>query len=292
MMLNEFRKSPFLIIGGAPRSGTTALFRYLSDHPQVSAALTKEVRFFVDSDCPGPRFCYFEEGLESYAKYFLNHGISENKTLLEASPDYLYSKTALHIPSVLPNAKMVFVLRDPIERLVSCFRYAKQRGVLSQNLSFDEYVEKQLLNKVVATTPLHYRALEWGRYDHYLAAFRGRMGSRMMTVEFSELRSNPELVMAGIAKFAKLSPGFYKNYSFEIENDSHNLRFKMLDKTYRGLRHSLQHVLPKKGFLWEMFKWSNQNVLKKMLSFNKTAMEKVVISDSVREKLENYYQLP
>lgn len=267
------------------------MFRYLSDHPQVSAALTKEVRFFVDSDCPGPRFCYFEEGLESYAKYFLNHGVSENKTFLDASPDYLYSKTALQIAEVLPNAKMVFVLRDPIERLVSSFRYARQRGVLSENISFDEYVETQLLNKVAVATPLHYRALEWGRYDHYLTAFKEKMDGRMMTVKFSELRANPEQVMVDIAKFAKLSSGFYKNYSFDIENDSHNLRFKLLDKTYRRLRHRLQHAVPKKGFVWEVFKWSNQNVFKKILSFNKIPVERVVISDSVREKLKNYYQL-
>lgn len=290
-MVNEFATKEFLIIAGAPRCGTTSLFNYLSSHPEINAATTKEVRFFQDDEYPLTRVCCFEQGLSEYAKYYPGWEACDDKVLMEASPDYLYSKTALRIRETLPNARLVFILRNPKERLISCYRYAVQRGFLEHTATFKDYVEKQLMSEVAADTPLHLRALEQGRYEHYLAPFREVMGEQLLVIDFERLRYKPVEVMKDVASFAGIGSHYCENYQFVVENDSHNLRFIKIDQTYRYVRRKLQRVIPQKSSLRIAAKWMNRKVIKKILRHNKASMDEVLIDSELDERLNQYYRL-
>lgn len=290
-MVDEFVKKEFLIIAGAPRCGTTSLFNYLSPHPEINAATTKEVRFFLDEGYPLPRACRFEHGLSEYARYFPGWEACDDKVLMEASPDYLFSNTALKIREALPNARLVFILRDPKERLVSCYRYAMQRGFLEQAATFKDYVDRQLMSETDTDTPLHLRALEQGRYEHYLTPFREQMGDRLLVIDFERLRHKPEEVMKDVASFAGIDAHYYENYPFTVENDSHNLRFVKIDQIYRHLRRRLQRVIPQDSSLRIVAKWINRKVIKKALKHNRASMAGVLISSELNERLNDYYGL-
>src|SRR4051812_9019690 len=97
------------MIIGAPRSGTTALSRYVGAHPDAFMARIKEVRYF-DSlpDLGVDRYAgHFEEGRGARA-------------IGEATPTYMYSTVALRrMRDILPHARLIAILRDPVKRAYS-----------------------------------------------------------------------------------------------------------------------------------------------------------------------------
>ena len=116
----------FLIIGAA-KAGTTALYEYLKQHPQVYMSHEKEPKFFAlegeKLDFRGP---HDQENInrtaitdiEAYRKLF--EGVSNEIAIGEASPLYLYSpKAPGRIKNYIPDAKMIAILRNPVDRAYS-----------------------------------------------------------------------------------------------------------------------------------------------------------------------------
>ena len=122
----------FLVIG-AQKTGTTALHRYLDEHPRVYMSPVKETNFFAlegeELDFRGPRNREVLEGSENVASVTdikvyrrLFEAVSDEAAIGEASPLYLYSpKAAERIRHYVPEAKLVAVLRNPVERAYSCY---------------------------------------------------------------------------------------------------------------------------------------------------------------------------
>jgi hypothetical protein len=105
-------KRPNFFIVGAGRSGTTALWRYLREHPRVFMPRVKEPRFFAD-DMPG--LMNRVAALEDYLALFKD-ATDEHVAVGEASPQYLYSKTAIRkIRDFAPDARLVVMLRNPVD---------------------------------------------------------------------------------------------------------------------------------------------------------------------------------
>lgn len=102
-------------IAGAPKSGTSSLFNYLSQHPDVFMPdeKMKEPNFF-NTDHTGPKYFNSEE---EYNELFKNAG---NRLIGEASPFYLYSKEApSKIKKYNPSARFIFIFRNPVDMLYS-----------------------------------------------------------------------------------------------------------------------------------------------------------------------------
>lgn len=126
----------FLIIGAA-KSGTTSLYHYLRQHPDVFMPEVKEPRFFAYVDDPppmtGPGDAESNEGsgavytLDDYEALFAGAG---NATAVgEASVNYLYSETApRRIHEHLPDVDLIAVLRNPIERAYSHYLHLLRAG--------------------------------------------------------------------------------------------------------------------------------------------------------------------
>src|SRR5262245_31385392 len=114
---------PDFFIVGAPRCGTTAMFRYLSRHPEIYLPDRKEMHFFGSDLRFGPQF--YRRNMENYLAEFA----SRNGELRagEASVWYLFSKTAAdEIRDFNPAASILIMLRQPAEMLHSLyymFRY-------------------------------------------------------------------------------------------------------------------------------------------------------------------------
>ena len=119
----------FLIVG-TQKGGTTALANFLSQHPEICFAPQKEVHFF---DSP-----QFQDSASSqvwhdiYFKAFFNY---QNQPLIgEATPIYMYwPKIAQRIHRYNPSMKLIFLLRDPIQRAISHYCMELQRS--NENLS-------------------------------------------------------------------------------------------------------------------------------------------------------------
>ena len=152
----------FLLIGAA-KSGTTALHAYLQQHPDIFLASPKELRFFSYTG-PYPEDLeekYIHRGvttLEEYQRHFEDPGSA--RIIGEASPMYLYTPgTAERIKNLIPDVKLLAILRNPVDRAFSAFTHAL-RDWTETEASFEEALKKE---------PERIRA-GWGILWHYTQA--------------------------------------------------------------------------------------------------------------------------
>ena len=110
-------KPNFLIIG-AQRCGTTSLYNYLIQHPQIVPSSKKEVHFFDLN---------FHLGQSWYEKHFPE--VSDNILTGEASPYYIFHPLCpKRIFDYDPSVKLIVILRNPIDRAYSHYRHIVRLG--------------------------------------------------------------------------------------------------------------------------------------------------------------------
>ena len=133
---------PSFIIIGAQRCGTTSLYDYLSNHPQIIPSPVKELFYFDD---------YYQRPIEWYKSFFptekqkekLERDLVARVITGEASPSYFFHPyAAKRIKETLPQVKLILVLRDPIERAYSHYNHIKRLN--REPLSFEEALAKEV----------------------------------------------------------------------------------------------------------------------------------------------------
>lgn len=123
---------PKFICIGSQRAGTTWLYECLKEHPEVYVPLTKELHFF-------DRF--YSEGVESYSSNFPIDEIDKVKTWGEITPNYYQVPCALErIHKLLPEVKIIYILREPVSRAYSQYQLFVQNDFKGE--SFEEVLEK------------------------------------------------------------------------------------------------------------------------------------------------------
>ena len=114
---------PTFIVAGAGKSGTTALWEYLKAHPEVCMASIKEPYFF-SQEGPSGRF---SKGLNWYQGLWKD--CQGQKAFGEITPAYMVrSDTPALIHKTIPNVRLIFVLRDPVDRIYSLYWFSRQGG--------------------------------------------------------------------------------------------------------------------------------------------------------------------
>ena len=225
---------PTIVVAGAPKCGTSSLHRWLADHPNVCAPSLKETRFLLDRDSSMlPERSFHSDGVAGYASLFSHcHGY---RSILESTPDYLYSATA---PSVLasldPQPSIVFVLRSPGARAYSFFNYAKHTmALLPREISFQRFLEMirdpddHRLNDL--GTVAH--TLRYGNYADYLEQWiRLFSRDRLRFILFESMVAEPQRVVTELASWAGMDSAFYADYAFPVENESYDVRSQRLQR--------------------------------------------------------------
>jgi Sulfotransferase family len=123
---------PNFVVIGAARCGTTSLYAYLREHPQVFMSPEKETDYFSlgdlpPSEVPAAASLYRARAREDYERLFRDAGSA--RAVGEASPTYLfYSRSAARMQQVIPDARLICILRDPIERAYSHYGLARKMG--------------------------------------------------------------------------------------------------------------------------------------------------------------------
>lgn len=113
---------PECIVIGTQKGGTTALHKYLSQHPSIVPAIKKEMHFF---NCDNA----YNKGLDYYRHFFEAATPNRaNKIAIDVTPDYLFFsyKTAERIYQFNPSIKLIALLRDPIKRAYSAWQMFKR----------------------------------------------------------------------------------------------------------------------------------------------------------------------
>lgn len=232
---------PNLIIAGAPKCGTSSMFQWLADHPDAEGASTKEVRYFVDADSHvfDPSNNFATGGAAGYARFFPVSN-PKAKVRLEATPVYIYQKSALQaLPDLPTRPRFVFLLREPTRQILSTYRYFSNNWTyLKGGVSFAEYMA--LLDagsQKLRGNELLSNAIENVRYAERLTPWRDRVGPRRMRILLLEdVQRDPATAMADLADWLGLDPTFYRDYAFSVENATYRARNGWLQAANVGLR--------------------------------------------------------
>jgi hypothetical protein len=135
------RLLPDFLIIGTQRGGTTSLYKYLGQHPAMARALTKELRFF---DLNYDRGVAWYRSRFPSARYRESFRRRKGMALVvgEASPDYLfYPHAPGRVRPLIPEVKLVVMLRDPVERAWSHYWHQFKRN--HETLSFEEAIRRE-----------------------------------------------------------------------------------------------------------------------------------------------------
>ena len=138
--LDKVQQPNFLIIG-AGKSGTSSLYEYICNHPQVISSLKKEVRFFNYKP-------NFNKGIDWYLSHFPPIPKGKNLITGEATPGYFGWEVQEPIYSLFPNIKLIAIIRNPVDRAFSQYNHWVRDG--RERRSFQEAVtsEKEKLEKI------------------------------------------------------------------------------------------------------------------------------------------------
>ena len=206
----NFKMPDFLVIG-PQKSGTTALYKYLTEHPHIYPASAKEI-FFFDIK--------YDHGIDWYRSHF---PVLPEFTYLtgEASATYFNDLQALErIAELLPKVKLIFIIRDPVDRAISDYYMKVRNGVESRSIEEAIISEIEFLNQesVDFLNPdpkffhKHKGYVRNGLYFYFLKTYMNMFKSQNMTLINSEkLLHSPRETMKTVFDFLGVEdfPGKY-----------------------------------------------------------------------------------
>jgi hypothetical protein len=164
----RFRALPDALIIGAQRCGTSSLYKYLGGHPDVVPSVRKETEFFTRRFGMGVGWYRAHFPLEARLTLGRRHGMT-----FEATPDYLFHPLApARAARLLPEAKIVVLLRDPVQRAFSHYRHMVRLGF--ESLAFEDALDAESSRLAPDIEAMKRDPLHWCRpFLHFSYVARG-----------------------------------------------------------------------------------------------------------------------
>lgn len=204
---------PDFIIIGAMKCGTSSLYHYLSIHPEVEMSEIKELDYFVAEN-------NFDKGEEWYSAQFTREG----KIHGEASPNYskahFFKKVPERMHALVPDVKLIYLVRDPVERIIS--HYTHNYGEGRENRSLHEVLANLEDNHYVACSRYYWQL------EHYLEFYDA---DQILVVPTNELRNQRRVTLQCIFDFIGVDASFY-------------------DPAYDSVKHQTNQKLKKSHLSW------------------------------------------
>lgn len=207
-------KLPNFLVIGAARSGTTSLYHNLSTHPEIFMPLKKEPQFFTSN---------WEHGFEWYKHWF--DGQTAETAVGEASMTYTYPAYANVAPERiahhLPDARLIYLLRNPVERTFSHYNYYR----------YYSQVEKRDFAQAIAEWDIYLGASLYSEWiERYLRFFTP---DKLLVVLFEEMVANPAQELARIFSFLGVNSEFVPPHAETKTNATFKARNEAVFNLYR-----------------------------------------------------------
>jgi Sulfotransferase domain len=215
-LTGPLRGLPSALIIGAQRSGSTSLFNYLAQHPDVLPPLGKEIHYFD---------LHYARGLRWYRGRFpFAHRLRPPAITVDASPYYLAHPLAPErAHRLLPEVRLVALLRNPIERAFSHYQHEVRDG--RESLSFHEAIEREAerlsgeeerLERDSAYYSYNHHRYSYTRRGLYLEQLlrwtRRYPRERLLVLQSEWLFRDPAAASAAVYQFLGLRPHRLENY--------------------------------------------------------------------------------
>lgn len=278
---------PNFIIIGAAKSGTTSLYYYLKQHPEVFITDLKEPHFFGfegenltfkgPGNRPDPINTLAVTNLHDY--YDLFKGVTTEKAIGEASPSYLHTpKAADRIKFYSPHAKLIAILRNPVDRAYSAFtgqRLSDIKAGVQGLTDFEEALQRE--DEFIRDNwcPIYYfkkLGFYYEQLEYYLTQFDREQIHICLT---EDLQKNPSQTLQKIYRHIGVDESFVPDFSMKAGTSG----------------------LPKNKFLYRL---SQQQTLKKFLKpllpkgigkkFENAILERTTMAPETRQELQQLYR--
>jgi hypothetical protein len=189
------------VIAGVQKAGTSALEKYLREHPQLCFPDIKELHFFDDERA----FATAQPDYQSYHAHF--HTRPDHLLLGEATPIYAYWHDApRRIWQYNPAMKLIVVLRNPIDRAYSHWNMERQRG--KESLSFGEAIRREA-DRCRAALPLQHRIYSYVDRGFYVEQLRRLQRffppAQLLVLRQEALRHDPAGSLAEVCRFLEIA---------------------------------------------------------------------------------------
>ncbi|WP_076418114.1 sulfotransferase domain-containing protein [Colwellia sp. UCD-KL20] len=235
----------FFIIGGTEKAGTTSLYEYFTNHPEIISSHKKETDYFRGDSC----------NLENYLTCF-NDSANESQTYMEASPGYLglSNVVAKEIKNVVPNAKLVFMVRDPINRLRSSYLFHRSKLYIPEDMDINQYVKYCLdyenglikLEDTPFTNPWFLNVLQAGSYKKHIEVYKDNFDNNIQIINFEYFCKNTLEVVVNIAKFLEIDANYFDGYEFFTANKTFQSSNHFIHKISMFMNNKLEPILRKR----------------------------------------------
>lgn len=208
---------PNLLIAGVAKAGTTSLFRYLAQHPEVCPSSVKEARYFT-----GLRYGEPLPPLTDYTSLFAH--CSGQRYRMEATPGYYPGGevVARAIDHLLPGSRVVVSFRDPVQRCWSWYRFVRSTARIPKDLGFPAYLDRcidlhhQAVDHLAGNQP--FWGLGGGCYDRWIDDWLEVFGERLHVEFFEDLVTRPQEVIEGLCRWLDLDATACAAFGYHVEN--------------------------------------------------------------------------
>lgn len=220
----------FIVIGAA-RSGTTSLFANLRSHPQIFIPLEKEICFFSDDD-------RYHLGPDWYMKNYFA-GVGPNVVTGEITPAYmLFEYVPERIHQTTSGSKLIALLRNPISRAYSHYRFAKRLDIEERDFqtSLSTLIDRgRISDSLIFSQNTEYLMFgEYGRIlEKYLQYFPKE---QIKIVFFEEFQKNTTDIMKQIFEFLGVQSDFNSELFSKRQNVGGEVKSKLLLKLQNWLK--------------------------------------------------------
>ena len=269
-MRNKSIKKVDLFIVGAAKSGTTSLADYLKKIDGIFVPEMKEPFYFVDADI----------GVSNEIEYNSLYAKSKaGDILVDASTGYIFDQKACqNIKNYNSKAKILIIIRNPIDMAFSLWSYMMVNGVEDRDLLTAFKSNKPPDSYTVQGWNCNYLYKARASYYEQITRYQENF-ENVMIITFEELIKNTRETLTEIFKFIEIDPNKIINYQLPISNEGGNARFKLAkvirDKQYPTLKKLLPPAIR-----------SNIRRLTRKLV---TGKGKIKITNSQREELKKAF---
>jgi hypothetical protein len=216
---------PTFLICGAPKAGTTALYEYCRQHPDVLMSTPKETGFFHKNH---------HKGVDWFRAHFQDWGgetaIGEASVMTMPTPG-----AEKRVADLIPDARLIFLLRDPVERAYSDYLFNVQQGWIPPDVSFGRIIRDEVEVKDYSGKALINRGL----YLKHLRRFREHFRRSQMRILLArDLKHETSRVVRSVYTLVGVEEDFSTG-ALERHNTTSHMR---LGSVYRALRAGWQPV--------------------------------------------------
>jgi hypothetical protein len=253
------RNLPNTLLIGPGRTGTTSLFRYLIQHPEICGSKHKEADRY--------RNLIFNKNLPAiseYEKQFDHCG--GHKIIIEATPGYFFGgKTiAKRARKELGKLKIIIILRDPFDRALSLYNHSRNKQFLSLDESFNDFLNacvKYTRSSNYCEENIRYSCLLESKYSTLLSEWILEFGRKNVFVaDFDDIENGNQSLYRDLKTFLDVNPcelDFFRHDNASIAVKS-KLAHKIALKINAKFEHSLNNAPRVKDFLSKIYFFLNK----------------------------------